>query len=321
MERHEVGHSIRGAQHRCQKREHAEHDARAPRFPHCAGEAQRFLRNHVPAPLTRILSDLHYGDHASQVTRLPQLHPLFDGVDHLVLNGDTLDTRPGPFPAHTADCRAAVLEFFPRQARAVTFLSGNHDADFTPSHQLDLGGGEIWVTHGDVFFDDLVPWSNDAPLIRQRITAEFTALPSSQRDDLEARFAVMRRVAASIPQRHQAERNPWKYTLHFLGDTVWPPSRILRVLRAWRDGPKNAAALARRHRPRARFVVCGHTHRPGLTRLPDGVLVINTGSFCPPLGGRVVDLAADQLTVRTLERRGGEFHAGAVVAEFPLAEA
>jgi predicted phosphodiesterase len=274
----------------------------------------------VPPPLLRIVSDLHYGDHASRVTRLPQLRPLLDGVDHLVLNGDTLDTRPGPHPAHTADCRAAVLDFFPRHARAVTLLSGNHDPDFTPRHQLDLAGGEIWVTHGDVFFDDLVPWGNDAPLLRTRLAAELAALPAAQRDDLAARFTAVRRVALSIPQRHQSERNVWKYALHFLGDTVWPPARLGRVVRAWREGPRLAAAFARRHRPRARFVVVGHTHRPGLVRTPDGLVVLNTGSFCAPLAGHVVDVAPGRIALRALARRGGEFRAGAIIAEFPLAE-
>jgi len=50
----------------------------------------------VPPAVTRIFSDLHFGDRASRARRLAQLRPLLDGVDALVLNGDTLDTRPGP---------------------------------------------------------------------------------------------------------------------------------------------------------------------------------------------------------------------------------
>ncbi|MBC7369402.1 MAG: hypothetical protein H7343_21760, partial [Undibacterium sp.] len=38
--------------------------------------------------LTRILSDLHYGDRASRLLSLGQLRPLLDGPDHVVLNGD-----------------------------------------------------------------------------------------------------------------------------------------------------------------------------------------------------------------------------------------
>lgn len=273
----------------------------------------------VSGSLTRIFSDIHFGDHASRVGRLEQLRPLLAGVDHAILNGDTLDTRPGPYPAHTAECRAAADTFFGREVRASTFLTGNHDADVSHHHHLDLAGGEIFVTHGDIFFDDIVPWSKDATLIRRKIEAELRALPAGQHHDLDQRFAAFRRVAISIPQRHQSERNRLKYALHYLADTVWPPLRILRVIRAWRDAPASAAAATQRHRPAARFVISGHTHRPGIWRMPEGITVVNTGSYCPPLGGCVADVTTDRLIVRRVEARAGEFHPGGVVAAFPLA--
>jgi predicted phosphodiesterase len=110
-----------------------------------------------------------------------------------------------------------------------------------------------------------------------------------------------------------------KYLLHYIADTVWPPLRTLRVVQAWRRAPQRAFELAQRHRPEARFVVAGHTHRPGIWRMLADVTVINTGSFCPPLGGYAVDLASESVAVRRVELRAGEFRAGEVVAEFPLA--
>jgi predicted phosphodiesterase len=269
--------------------------------------------------LTRILSDIHFGDHASRVAQLAQLRPLLDGVTTLILNGDTLDTREGPFPAHTAECRAAVSDFFPREVAATTFLTGNHDADFSLVHHLDLSDGKVFVTHGDIFFDDIVPWSHDAPLITRRIAEEFESIPAKLHHHLDHRLAVFRKVAGSIPQRHQAERNKLKFALHYLADTVWPPSRIVRVVRAWRVAPRRAAELTRHHRPAAKFVISGHTHRPGIWPAAEGVTVINTGSFCPPLGGYVVDLTDERIAVRSVELRSGEFRPGDVVTEFPLA--
>jgi predicted phosphodiesterase len=273
----------------------------------------------VPGKLVRILSDLHFGDHASRVDELTQLNPLLDGVAHLVLNGDTLDTRPGPRPAFTAECRAAVTAFFPARVPQTTYLTGNHDADFSPEHRLDLADGRVFVTHGDIFFDDIVPWSHDAAFIGRRLAEEFHALPREFHDQLDHRLALYRRVAAAIPQRHQSERHKLKYVLHYLADTIWPPLRIVRVLRAWRHAPGLAAEVARRHRPSARFVVKGHTHRPGVWRMPDGVTVINTGSFCPPLGGSCVDVTTDTVAVRRIELRAGEFHAGETLGMFRLA--
>ena len=140
--------------------------------------------------LTRIFSDLHFGDRASRVHRLEQLRPLCDGVGRLVLNGDTLDTRPGPAPQHTAECRAAVLEFFPREAGAVTYVTGNHDADLSETHSVDLAGGLIFATHGDIIFDNIVPWSRDAAVIGEQITARLQGLSPSEPDDLERRFRI-----------------------------------------------------------------------------------------------------------------------------------
>ncbi len=273
----------------------------------------------VAAALTRILSDIHFGDRASRVTRLSQLCPLLEGVSHLVLNGDTLDTRPGPRPAHTDSCRAEVLEFFPRQVPATTFLTGNHDADFSPYHSLDLADGELFVIHGDIFFDNIVPWSADVALIERMIAAELRAMPPDRQQDLEHRLAMFRRVAAAIPQRHQSEKHGLKYIVRYLADTIWPPTRAWRILRAWRLTPTHADALARRHRPRAKFVISGHTHRPGIWRMPSGIVIINTGSYCPPLGGTAVDLTAHAVIVRAIDLRGGEFRPGATLAEFPLA--
>jgi predicted phosphodiesterase len=90
-------------------------------------------------------------------------------------------------------------------------------------------------------------------------------------------------------------------------------------MRAWRLAPKRASELARRHRPTADFVVCGHTHRPGIWRDDTGITVINTGSFCPPLGGHAVDLHEERIVVRSIDMRAGEFRAGDSLATFPLA--
>lgn len=271
----------------------------------------------MPHAPTRILSDLHYGDRGSRLRSLAALRPLFDGAGSLVLNGDTLDTRPSRRPAYTAEVRAEVAEFFARGTPPATFLTGNHDPDISRDHTLDLAGGRVFVTHGDIIYEDLVPWGKDAPLVRRRIAEELARLAPGDREELVPRLGVYRRVAATIPQRHQSERG-LKYAVGYLADTIWPPQRFLRILRAWQSAPDLAAALARRHRPQAGIVVIGHIHRPGIWRMPNGVTVINTGSYCPPLGAWVADVSPTHLTVREVRRRGREFRLGRVVAEFTL---
>jgi predicted phosphodiesterase len=279
------------------------------------------LPGSVPAEFIRIFSDVHYGDRASRVRALAQLRPLLEDVPSLVLNGDTLETRPGPSPHWTAARRAEVADFFPQHVPHVTFLTGNHDADFSPHHALELAGGTIFITHGDLLYEDIVPWSQDAIFIRGRLAEEFSRLPDAQKQRLETQLTVFRRVAMTVPQRHQSERNPLKYIHQLACDTVWPPSRLFRILQAWREMPARAAALLRTHRPRAKFVLVGHTHRPGVWRQPDGIVVINTGSFTRPYGGCVVDILSEQLVVRRVTARREEFRVGATLAEFALARA
>ncbi|WP_158277312.1 metallophosphoesterase [Opitutus sp. ER46] len=269
--------------------------------------------------ITRIFSDIHFGDRASRVSHLRQLQPLLADIDHLVLNGDTLDTRTGPFPDHTAACRAEVDAFARTAAAPITFLTGNHDPDLSPHHSLELADGQVFVVHGDVLFDDIVPWGRDARLIRQRIADTLGAGSAPARLALEERLRIWRVVAASIPQRHQSERDWLKYAVRFAVDTVWPPLRFFRILEAWRQEPVLAATLLRQQRPRARFLLLGHTHRPAIRQLPGGLVIINTGSFTAPFGGYAVDLAPGTLRVRRVIPRGTAFHPGPTLAEFPLA--
>jgi predicted phosphodiesterase len=280
----------------------------------------------VPQPFVstgpiRIFSDLHYGDRASMLSSLPDLKPLLEGADQIILNGDTLDTRTGGNAAATSAARGAVTAFFHQQVPRTTWLTGNHDPDISENHAVELAGRKVYVTHGDILFENLVPWGRDAAALSERIAAELAQLSPVELGDLEKLFAASRRAAASIPQRHQTERNLLKYVVGFAADTFWPPLRILHVLKAWRETPVRAEALLKRHQLPARIFIMGHTHRLGVTRSPNGTLIINTGSFCPPCAGGVVDVTATHVLLRTVTRRAGEFRLGDTLADFALAQA
>lgn len=268
--------------------------------------------------LIRIVSDVHFADRGSRVRSLDQLGPLMDGATSLVFNGDTLDTRPGRFAERTAQTRSDVLGFFGGVGIPVTFLTGNHDPDLSRDHAAEFAGGKILVTHGDVLFDNIVPWSKDAPVIRQKIISALAAAPEDGGCKLHSRLSAYRSVAANIPQLHQSETNPFRYAIRLAGDTVWPPQRALHILKAWREAPARAAALAGRHRPKARFIAIGHTHRPGVWKTASGVVVINTGSFCRPFGPITAEITADRLRVRRVDFKQGQFHPGAEIASFAL---
>ena len=268
--------------------------------------------------LIRIVSDVHYADRGSRVRSLGQLRPLLEGATSFVFNGDTLDTRPNKHAQRTEEMRREVLDFFGSSGTPVTFLTGNHDPDLSRLHAMEFAGGRVLVTHGDVLFDSIVPWSQDAEEIRRKIIVALASIPEGKSGKLEDRLSAFRSVAATIPQIHQSEKDPLRYAIRLAGDTVWPPLRALKILRAWREAPGRAAALAHRHRPRARFIVIGHTHKPGVWRTASGIVVVNTGSFCRPFGAMATEISADGIRVRRVEFRRGAFHPGSKVAEFPL---
>jgi predicted phosphodiesterase len=272
----------------------------------------------VGAQLIRIISDVHYADRSSRVRSLDQLRPLLEGITALVVNGDMLDTRPSKDPAVAEEARRELREFVAAAGIPVTFLTGNHDPDISDEHSLEFADGRILVTHGDILFDSIVPWSKDASMIRTRIIAALAALPAGESERFEGRIKAFRSVAASVPQLHQSEKNPFRYLMRFASDTIWPPQRAFTILQSWSETPQRAATFTRRHRPKAGFVVIGHTHKPGVWKTPSGVVVVNTGSFTRPFGPMGAEVSPKGLTVHKIEYRNGRFHRGADVARHTL---
>ena len=270
------------------------------------------------AKVTRILSDLHYGDPASRVRSLDALCPLFAGADRIVFNGDSVETRHSPISDQTEAIRREFLEFAQNAAPRCTVMTGNHDPDVSAIHHLELLGGLVFITHGEVLFDDLVPWSRELPQIRELYRQELAALSPLQREAPDERLAAAKRACA----RHELSVDP--HPRHLTGRVLrtanifWPPRCSWAMFKAWHQLPDRAAAFARAFRPNVRFVAVGHTHRPGVWIRSDTV-IINTGSFRPPFGCYATDVSFEQVVVRQVRHSGGRFEFGRVIAAFALA--
>jgi predicted phosphodiesterase len=272
----------------------------------------------VAFEVIRILSDLHYGNRASRVRSLAALRPLFAGADRVVFNGDSLETRAGPPANRMEQRRQRFLNFIHREAPRGMLLTGNHDADISDLHHLDLLGGLVFVTHGEILFEDLVPWSAEQPQIGELYRQQLAALLPAERELLEARLRACKRACAQLQPFHESPpRSPWRCTVQ-TARNFWPPRRTFAMIRAWRELPERVASVVRSYRPRARFVVVGHTHLPGVWVRQD-LVVINTGSFCPPFGAYAVDVSAERVVVWRVRHQQGCFRLGRVVAAFALA--
>ncbi len=268
--------------------------------------------------ITRILSDLHFGEPASRVRSLPALLPLFAGADRIVFNGDSVDTRVSPVGRDAAEASRQFLEFVGREAPRCCLLTGNHDGDISTTHHLELLAGIVLVTHGEILFDNLVPWSHDQPQLGCLFQQELAGLAPADRDKLEPLLAAARRACVRLPLPHDAfPRDAWERFRH-TARKFWPPRCTFAMAQAWRRLPTLAADFTRRHRPGARFVIVGHTHLPGVWFRRD-LVVINTGSFSPPFGSYAVDVSAPQIVVRRVRHGRDRFELGRVVASFALA--
>lgn len=270
----------------------------------------------MTVPTLRILSDFHYTDPASWVEQLSEVKPLLDGVGCVAMNGDTLDTQVHDRPQ---DVVGEVKRFFAEHAAKTCFIAGNHDPDISPTDELSLNDGHVWITHGHVFFDEIAPWSRLVPEIRRRIRTQAAAFPMADINQLETRFRIFRQICLKLPREHDPRHRGTVARLRRAAYALFPPHQLLSMLRAWRTFPETVFRVAKEQRSAARVIITGHTHHPGIWRTPDGRTLINTGSFTPPRGGRMVDVLPDRLVVRRIVRRGGEFRPGSTVTEIALA--
>lgn len=270
----------------------------------------------MPHPVIRVFSDLHYGDARSRLRCLAALRPLLRGVDEVVLNGDTVDTQ---IPGRSSGWDE-VADFFAKAGPRPMYLTGNHDPDLEAPAELGLAGGRVWVTHGDVFYDAIAPWSHHAVELRRRLEGLRAGVKPEEWARVETRLRLNRAACVALPGLLDVSRRGVAARAARLVRTVLPPTRLLEMAKSWRQTPALVGAVARVERPAARVVVLGHTHFPGVWPAPGGrgVRVVNTGSFARPFGGAFVELAGERVRVVRIVEAGGEFRPGRVVAEWDL---
>jgi predicted phosphodiesterase len=268
--------------------------------------------------ITRVISDIHFRHPASFVRDLEGLSPLLEGVQDVVFNGDSVEMRFLEDREQALRDAATLRALCAQAGVEPTFLTGNHDPTLTETHHLDLAGGRILVTHGDLLFHGISPWSRKAHVLA---AAHARELAQGDADDWEHQLRAVKRTMRAVehlgPKMRHAERGG--ATLSSFLHEIFPPWRPLLILGCWLKTPDRAGAIAARFRPAAEFVLVGHMHWAGVWRR-QGRVVVNTGSFLPFSKALVVDIdeAGGELTVRRVERRGAAFHPGTAVARFAL---
>lgn len=265
----------------------------------------------------RIISDLHLGHSASLARNIAQIAPLFQDVRSVVFNGDTIEMRSERSRQRAEQILHEVQQFCAQQTVATCFINGNHDPIISTTNHLQLGGGSLLVTHGDVLFHEAPPRGGRA-MYRGGARPKFPRqLSATDRATLEQILSTNKRVSHALPfEDFTIPNGPWGQFTTFMRQT-WPPRRFVSMVSNWKDNPGRAVELVRVYCPLTRCVIVGHTHLPGIWNR-HGYHVINTGSYLPMLGRLAVDYCDDLVTVRKVVLRRGEFHLGRQVARFHL---
>jgi predicted phosphodiesterase len=273
----------------------------------------------VTYPVT-ILSDLHLGHPASYLSDPRRLAPLFEGAATVVFNGDSVEMLWVGNRDQAQEQLERLAEVCLAAGARPVFLNGNHDPVVSSASFLDLCGGAVLVTHGDILFPAVAPWSREAAIVGPEHHRLVSEMDEHARSDLTERLIASKRATLRL-EMHEPRRRGGR----FAGVTLalresWPPWRPLRIVHCWVKTPSLADALAREYRPAARCVIVGHTHYAGVWER-GGRIIVNTGSFLPYSGRSAVRLTPDRIEVRAIVARGGDWVFGPVRREQALAPA
>lgn len=262
-----------------------------------------------------ILSDTHLGRPDGAAVSAAALRPLWQGCNHLVLNGDVAEVHHPIYRGQAAREVMQLLELAERDGVQVTMLSGNHDPYLSDVRHLRLANGRVFITHGDVLHPAIAPWSPAADKIRTVNKLAMARLEPGQRDRLEHRLAASQHAASA----------EWAYYNTHKPRPAWVellqrPWLIPQILLFWKRIPHLAAAFAAEHVPDARFILLGHTHRQGIWHLAHRV-IINTGCYGFPGKPWAVVLDQGELAVRPVLFDGTGYRLSMQpVATFPITD-
>jgi len=265
---------------------------------------------------TIIISDLHLGHRATQIRDPEELAPILKEARSVIFNGDTVEMRTPvdrPVGRHMAAVVARLCHSIGCRA---TFINGNHDPAVSKIDHLDLMDGRILVTHGDILFLGVAPWSRQALAYRRIHLRALANLGPDALMNFEKRLLAAKRTSIKLQLIERPVTEHAKAAkLRVLIQQFWPPHRPFMILGAWLQTPTLAARLCDLFRPNARYVIVGHTHYPGFWKRGP-VTVINTGSYVLHFGALAVLLDGESIEIRKVIKQKDGFALGKRIARF-----
>jgi predicted phosphodiesterase len=273
--------------------------------------------NLTPTYPTLILSDLHLGHRASLIRDPEQLAPVFREANTIILNGDTAELRhqiDRPVGRMLAATLARVCHS--SGAKAI-FINGNHDPVISHIDHLDLAEGQMLVTHGDILFLGIAPWSRQAYAYRKVHLRALDQLGPDALLNFEKRLLATKRTSLKLQLLEEPTTRGRFPGLGLIVRQLWPPFRPFMILHAWWETPNLGARLLQAFRPETRYLLIGHTHFPGCWN-HGGRVIINTGSFVLNFGACAVLLKEKSFEIRKIKRYQKNFVLGKRLQEFGI---
>jgi len=197
------------------------------------------------------------------------------------------------------------------------FVNGNHDPTVSNISHLDLADGAVLVTHGDILFLGVAPWSRDARHYLKKHQEILDGLGPDAYADFEKRLLASKRTSIELQMLEEPLTRGRSPGFRLFVRNCWPPWRPLMIIKAWYEVPGRAAQLARLFRPEARFIIVGHTHCPGAWEVPPRV-IINTGSFVPYFGAYAAIIESGRIEVRRIDFHQQQFVLGKLIRDFKI---
>jgi predicted phosphodiesterase len=265
---------------------------------------------------TIIISDLHLGHRASQIRDPEELAPILKEAGSVIFNGDTVEMRTAVDRSVGRHMAAVIARLCHHIGCRATFVNGNHDPCVSKIDHLDLMDDRILVTHGDILFLGIAPWSRQALAYRKIHLKALARLGPDALMNFEKRLLATKRTSIKL-QLMERPVTGRSLAPHFsvLMHQFWPPHRPFMIVHAWLQTPTLAAQLGNLFRPHARYVIVGHTHYPGVWQRGQ-VTVINTGSYVLNFGALAVILNGALVEIRKVKRQRDGFALGKLIARF-----
>lgn len=265
--------------------------------------------------LVRFSSDLHLGHPRSKIQHIDEIRPLLEGVQHLILCGDTAELRPCLCFEASKKMFAQFEELCEQEKVNLHILAGNHDP-IHPVSCLRLHGGKVVAMHGHAIYKEIGRWGREYSQNKQACRDLISQFPEADHS-LSARLQLAKEMAELIPQPTNPSISRLPKIIQKIHHITWPPSRPLAILEAWISMERRCHSFADAFFPEAELFCLGHFHRR-MASLNAPRKIINTGALFQNANAYVVDLLGNHVNIRPVSKSQTGIHIGEAIKSFTL---